>query len=137
MNIGSSYSGALEDAGAQVLAFEQFGDYQGSWFAKVSYDGSEFWVVGGYGSCSGCDALEAEFGYGNAERCGEHKYSYGEVPGCAACAKQQEIAATAWIDFGKSYLTDRRSASELIEEYEKNKDWDSDANSIIEFIKAN
>jgi len=49
----------LEAAGANVLCFQCFGDYQGDWWAKVEYNGETGWVTGGYGSCAGCDALEA------------------------------------------------------------------------------
>jgi len=58
------YFEALEAAGAQVLASQTFGSYQGDWFAKVNYNGSTAWVHGCYGSCSGCDAFCAEFDFG-------------------------------------------------------------------------
>ena len=58
-----SYQEALEAAGATVHAFEFFGSYQGDWWAKVTYNGETGWVHGSYGSCSGCDAFEAEFGF--------------------------------------------------------------------------
>ena len=56
-----SYEMCLVKAGAKVLAFQEFGDYQGSWYALVEYNGERGWVEGSYGSCSGCDAFEAEF----------------------------------------------------------------------------
>src|SRR5882762_8636559 len=58
-----SYKEAIEFAGATVKAFESFGSYQGDWIAKVDFKGKIGWIQGSYGSCSGCDAFEAEFGY--------------------------------------------------------------------------
>lgn len=56
-----SYEMCLEKAGATVVAFQEFGSYQGEWFALVEYNGERGWVEGSYGSCTGCDAFEAEF----------------------------------------------------------------------------
>lgn len=56
-----SYEMCLEKAGAKVLAFQEFGDYQGSWYALVEYKGERGWVEGSYGSCAGCDAFQSEF----------------------------------------------------------------------------
>ena len=55
------YTDALEKAGATVAEYRQFGDYQGTWLAKVAFRGELGWVTGSFGSCSGCDAFEAEF----------------------------------------------------------------------------
>lgn len=58
-----SYREAMEAAGAKVLAMKDFGSYQGDWWAKVEFDGQLGWVNGSFGSCSHCDAFEAEFGW--------------------------------------------------------------------------
>jgi hypothetical protein len=79
-----SYESALEAAGAVVHELKHFGDYQGTWYAYVTYNGETGWVSGAYGSCSGCDAFEGEFGWKDDE-----KPDY-----------QQRLA-----DFGKSYLS--------------------------------
>lgn len=42
----------------KVRAFKDFGSYQGDWLAYLE-NGS--WVRGSYGSCSHCDAYQAEF----------------------------------------------------------------------------
>lgn len=57
-----SYEMCLEKAGAKVIAFENFGSYQGDWLAYVEYKGEKGFVAGSYGSCSYCDAFESEFG---------------------------------------------------------------------------
>lgn len=52
------YPKALQAAGAQVLDFAMFGDYQGTWWAHTD----KGFVTGSFGSCSHCDAFEADFG---------------------------------------------------------------------------
>lgn len=78
-----SYSEALVAAGCEVLDFKTTGSYQGEWYALVSYEGEIGLVEGSYGSCSYCDAFEAEFNYGDTET---EDY-------------QERLA-----DFGKTYL---------------------------------
>lgn len=55
-----SYRLSLEANGVTVKVFEEFGSYQGTWIAILE-DGR--FVEGSYGSCSGCDAFQAEFGW--------------------------------------------------------------------------
>ena len=58
------YQAAIYAAGADILAFEEFGSYQGEWIAEIKLpNGEVFFVSGCYGSCSGCDAFQAEFGW--------------------------------------------------------------------------
>lgn len=54
----SSYESALEAAGAVVLAYKEFGSYQGDYIAKVRVGDQIAWIHDYYGSCSVCDALE-------------------------------------------------------------------------------
>jgi hypothetical protein len=61
------YRLALEAAGAKVLGYGEFGDWQGSWLAKVEYKNETGWIEGSFGSCSYCDAFEGEFGYYHEE----------------------------------------------------------------------
>lgn len=66
-----SYKMCLEKAGAEVLDFKHFGSYQGTWMAFVNYGGKKGIVEGSYGSCSGCDAFEAEFDYSKEPTIGD------------------------------------------------------------------
>ena len=62
-----SCSAGYEDAfgDCEKLLWEAVGDYQGDYFALLKGpDGRYGFVVIGYGSCSGCDGLEAVRGYG-------------------------------------------------------------------------
>lgn len=116
------YSTALEAAGAEVHAFEHFGDYQGTWLAKVTYNGETGYVEGSYGSCSGCDAFEAEFGYSYNDE--EKDY-------------QERLA-----EFGRSYLTVVTPQEQQVAIYERQvadaSSWYADeARQILDFVKAN
>lgn len=59
------YKAALEAAGKKVLAFENFGSYQGEWLAKVQdeFTGEIGYVHDWYGSCTVCDSFQAEMDY--------------------------------------------------------------------------
>jgi hypothetical protein len=114
-----SYQEAMEADGAEVLAYQTFGDYQGTWIAKVKYGGVVGWVSGSYGSCSACDAFESEFGC-----------SYEDEPDY-----KDRLAL-----FGRSYLQHMMTAEEAIKDAEKDiiDEWDEeDAERRISFIKEN
>jgi len=104
----SSYGLALKAAGAEVHEFEYFGDYQGEWVARVTFEGQDGWVKGYYGSCSGCDAFEAELGY--SLECSDHY----ETPrdDCKSCQEYQVKLAK----FGREYLDDITQLDKLIVE---------------------
>jgi len=108
-----TYSTALEKAGAEVLAYGEFGSYQGDWLAKVRYQGREFWIHDYYGSCSGCDALQADMGYENPTN-------------------------EALVTFGRRYLEEEPlSYEQALGIASQNYHWDSDAEQMIDFVKAN
>lgn len=57
---GPRYSVVAWCRGHEILFYREFGSYQGEW-AMISYCDGEYYVWKGYyGSCSGCDAYEAE-----------------------------------------------------------------------------
>ena len=133
-----SYENALEAAGAEVELFKSFGSYQGEWWALVKYDGERGWVNGSYGSCSGCDAFEAEFGcYSDGERCDEHEYSYDAPASCEAC----EAAATAYKErlasFGRGYLDGLLGQEAAINSASQYIEWDSEAQEMVDWLTAN
>jgi len=112
-----SYQEAMEADGAEVLAYQTFGDYQGTWLAKVKYGGVVGWVTGEYGSCPGCDAFEAEF-----------RYSYEDEPNI-----KERMAL-----FGRSYLQHMKTPEEVIKDAEKDirENWDYyEARKRIAFVK--
>lgn len=109
------YHECLEIAGARVLAFESFGSYQGDWWAKVVYGGKTFFVTDYYGSCSGCDAFEAEFEWGGATR--EDYAAFG----------RQYL-----VDDGKMRFFDDNAAIERASE----NGWDATSDEMVEWVKA-
>lgn len=132
-----SYENTLTAAGARVIDFAQFGDYQGNWYARVEYDGKIGWVTGSYGSCSGCDAFESEFGYSYAD----HKHGDRYInPGgdyadfdltCAQCL----VLLGDLAEFGKGY-TDLFMTQEQAEAEAKNDhySWDLNGNEAYDFV---
>lgn len=131
------YSEALEAAGAEVKAFREFGSYQGDWFAKVAYQGREFWVHGSYGSCSGCDAFLAEFDFDGREECEEHRWYYPKetVVSCTACAEKKADYDRRMVEFGKGYLTSGEMTQEEALKYaSEHLEWDSEAQEMVDFI---
>ena len=109
------YSTALRAAGCDILEYEEFGDYQGSWYALVELNGEVGLVEGSYGSCSGCDAFQGEFGYDDED----------------APDYQERLAA-----FGEGYLPplpiDLRitQLTESIKKY----DWNDDETALRQLI---
>ena len=118
-----SYELALEAAGAKVIDTHYAGSYQGTWGSVVEYEGKVGLVTGDYGSCSGCDAFESEFGnysWGlgkisyNAEKDVYTKNYVGNILkihliGGTICTKEEYEAQQAEYqqklsDFGKRYL---------------------------------
>ncbi|WZK98993.1 hypothetical protein NGRRMQZB_92 [Escherichia phage Dru_SM1] len=111
-----SYVSALEAAGCEVLDFVEFGCYQGEWLALIRKDGVLGVCEGSYGSCSGCDSFQAEFGWGD-----EESPDY-----------QKRLA-----EFGESYLP-ANSFEEMIAKLQKdieNYDWDDDYKSMLETVR--
>jgi hypothetical protein len=133
-----SYDVAMEAAGAKIHVYESFGSYQGDWWAKVTLpDGRTGWVNGSYGSCSGCDAFEAEFDYGSDDKCYDHRYSWGEdLPAdCASCAEAKSAYDVKLSNFGAAYLDGLMTQAEAEAAAVRNIEWDSDASAMLAFIQ--
>ena len=105
-----SYREALEAAGAEVLEFAEFGSYQGDWWAKVKVNDEVGFIHGYYGSCSGCDAFEAEFGF-------------------------DDPTPEKLVAFGKEYLDEVLSFDQAIARASSDLEWDLDAKEAMDFIK--
>lgn len=109
-----SYEDCLEAAGAEVLCSEEFGDYQGTSWARVIYEGIEGWVSWGFGSCSGCDDLEGEFEYSGDDGTPEYR--------------------ARMALFGRGYLDNIMSQEQALKEASEHISWDSEADKVVEFI---
>ena len=109
-----SYQDALIAAGAKVIAFQEFGDWQGSWVALVEYKGERGWVQGSFGSCDHCDAFQAEFGWFDDE---QDDY-------------QERLAS-----FGESYLGGLQTTEQVLAEHAANTKWDDEADNIVFWVR--
>lgn len=120
-----SYSMAMEAAGAVVHSYEEFGDYQGTWYAYVTYQGQNGYVHGSYGSCSGCDSFLSEFEFEHHSCGGDNYFSpIYSTPreGCGSCADVMDRLKR----FGESYLEGNlMTAEEMQKEIDDKKEWDS------------
>lgn len=136
------YKESLEAAGANVLQFETFGSYQGDWWAKVVYNGQTGWIYGSYGSCSGCDAFEAEVGYLDRpiERDGKYYadnwHMGNEIPKEDYDHLLQEVNKKL-ANFGHPYLNDMLTQEEAEAKASENIEWDMDAEAAVKFIREN
>lgn len=127
-----SYEQALEVAGAKVLAFEQFGSYQGDWWAKVEIDGKLAWINGSYGSCSGCDAFEAEIGWECDEKAGTDWVDVDDPRHSKHAEFMEKLKA-----FGAEYLTRALTQDEAVKQASEDLEWDTDAEEMVQFIRNN
>lgn len=115
----SGYISALEAAGAKVLDYEAFGSYQGDWFALVDHKGEVGFVHGAYGSCSGCDAFEADISY--------HYWD----DDLSDSDKEKMLA-----DFGEPYLDPLMTYDETVEYAGRHAAWDMEAEDMVKWVKT-
>ena len=131
------YEGTFQLAGAKVHLFEQFGSYQGDWWAKVTYKGQTGWINGSYGSCSGCDAFQSEFDCTSHEHGNDYVSTYDFAKyydkNCEKCVDLKDRL----IKFGEGYLNYIYTQEEAEEVAAKHIEWDDDAEKMVKFIKDN
>ena len=140
-----SYKEALEAAGAEVELFEEFGSYQGDWYARVKINGERKWIHGYFGSCSGCDAFEHEFSsygsesyYSDGNGCEKHRYQDNTT--CEDCIALQAKYNVRLAKFGKTQLLENDSWTQEEVERELNTDrleWDEDSVKALAWIREN
>jgi hypothetical protein len=111
----SDYRKALEAAGARVLAFEHFGDWQGSWVALVEYQGQRGWVQGSFGSCDYCDAFQSQFDWDSDFAC--------------------EDVQSRLAQFGRTYLDDLQTTEQVLSHYDPHADWDEESDAAAFWIR--
>ena len=133
-NDSQSYETCLSAAGATVHAIEYMGSYQGIWIADATLpDGRRGFINGYYGSCSGCDALQAELDYNFHVCVGADDGDYHtEIPGCPTCAENLRQMQ----EFGARYFDDLKTRDETLDELRKDAEWSSDASEAITWIEA-
>lgn len=126
-----SYQEAMRAAGADVLHFMQFGSYQGEWYAIVRYNDETGWVSGSYGSCSGCDAFEAEFGDHYCDQVWDSELlEYRDRTELELKDYNLKLAS-----FGKVYLDGLMTQDQAEQAASANLDWDYEAAEILAFVR--
>lgn len=108
------YKESLEAAGAKVIDFQDFGDYQGTWLAAVKYKNKLLIIEGSYGSCSGCDSFQGAF---------QGIY-------------EDKSTDEALKRFGESYLNDPIDIDVKIKELNKHSSWDNNEKMLEWLINA-
>jgi hypothetical protein len=106
-----SYSEALKAAGATVHDSKFTGDYQGTWVALVTYNGTTGFASGSFGSCSYCDSFQAF----------QDESGYEPTP--------EQLA-----DFGRGYLDNIESIIKVRSRYMEQSEWDSEAEGTIRWL---
>lgn len=139
------YQEAIEANGVEVIEFKMFGSYQGDWVAILK-DGR--FIHGSYGSCSGCDAFEAEFGWKDevVVKQDNGKYYRGNCRWSesdevtedeANLLNQKHILKLQ--KFGESYLESAETKEEIIQRFQRKCDgeypWHDDL-EILEWLKS-
>lgn len=110
-----SYTEAIEAAGAKVLAFNEFGNSLGHWWAKIEIESKQSWIHGEYGSCPGCD----DFDNSVSRFLGKPEYN-------------QKL-----IEFGKELLDRKFTQKQAEKEISKNLDWCMEADEMLKWVKDN
>lgn len=109
-----SYAGSLRAAGAEVHTSRSFGTYQGDWWAKVTLpDARRGWITDRFGSCTGCDAFQAEFGH------------------------RENISRAELAEFGAGYFDALLTQTDAETQAAENESWDLDASEAVAFVREN
>lgn len=129
------YRAAMEAAGAKVHSMNHFGSYQGDWFALVTYEGQTGWVHGSFGSCTHCDAFQAEMDYDDEDRgCADHTYDYDQT--CHDCLIHAVEYRARLARFGKSYLDDLQTVTQIHKVLKDRFSWDSESRVAYNWVRA-
>lgn len=116
------YAHALRTAGAEVIDFKEIGSYQGTWGAIVNFQGQRSLVTGAYGSCSGCDAYQSQFGWSDDDPYYDQetdKYYTDRWMSVEITKEKAEEISQKYrqdlIDFGMSYLRHPMTKDDVIQ----------------------
>lgn len=113
------YELSLMVAGVTVVDYQEFGAYQGEWWAYIELsDGVRYFVTDYYGSCTGCDDFEAHFYGYNLEE--DKDFNYWE-----------ELRK-----FGAEYIQCCLNKDQAINKAKESYDYDLTSEEIIEWINS-
>ncbi len=118
-----SYETLLETPDSHVLAFKEFGFYEGTWIAKVRYKDKIIWIKDYYGSCSGCDTLE------------HIKFEYKLASLREKNIEEKLRITNVLAEMAKDYLENGITFEELEAELAKDMQENSDTQEAMKFIQ--
>lgn len=111
-----SYEDALKATGNKVLDYQEFGDYQGTWYALMIINGKLELISGEYGSCSGCDAFDSAFDY---------DLDFNSIEG------KEQLKR-----FGQQYIDNNISDPRIeLKNAEEDAKWDLDSKEKLEWLE--
>lgn len=97
--------------GVTEVKAEYYGSYQGEFLCSIIKDGEYLLIHDWYGSCSGCDAFEAELGHGDVAR--EDAINFAESYINSAIPRhkmieflEKEVSDDSWCTEKKEMLQD-------------------------------
>jgi len=99
-----SYRVVAEARGHRVLWFREFGSYQGEWLLFSSLGDEYFIWKGSYGSCSGCDAIQATF-YGDDDKERDDPEVQKFIADYSPFLKMEKRAALRFLRVNESLLS--------------------------------
>lgn len=114
----------------EVYCYEEFGSYQGDWLAKVRKGNEVFWLLGWYGSCSGCDFFLSIENYPWEMR----SKTFEE-----AKKQYQEETDRILKAFRDDYEADKFTQEEIEKHYEERlkSEWSDDEDAaMLEYVKS-
>ena len=127
-----SYDILLEAAGAEILNYKEFGDDQGSWWAKINFEGKEQWIHGWYGSCESCDDIIGELGDSSHMVDGVYHNGSGDADSdCLECQAIQKKMA----EMGTGYIEGNNFTQEEAEKEAQNLLFEDD--TMLDWVKEN
>lgn len=127
---GLDYGDCLRAAGYDVVAYQEFGSYQGDWWAKVvKPTGERGWVHGYFGSCSGCDAIQATFGYGFGKD--------GQRDDGVWVVRFTDEEWERVAEFGAGEADEFYAQADAETEASAHSSWDLEAGAVVAFIRDN
>lgn len=98
--------------GVTEVEAKYYGSYQGEFLCRIVYNGEILYIHDWYGSCSGCDAFEAEFAWSSSK------------------------TKKNLINFAKSYIGAALPKEKMIKYLEHELDeWDTEKREMLQDLK--
>lgn len=112
------YQTCLEKAGAEIVSSKRSGDWQGTLYFLLRFEGNLELLTISYGSCSRCDSYQAWLN-------NEINWNRDSPP------TDKELA-----EFGRTYLTfDSRNPQEVLARVKEDSEWDVGSDAVLRWLE--